>query len=58
MKIRNLNDCIDQDVPIWINHNDTATYFRNYAEMRSEILGNEIINYITIDSDGIITIEI
>lgn len=60
MKIRDLNNVIDKDIPIWLNENGYSDRYENYSEFRnnSDVHGNDAIRYITVDSNGEFTIEI
>lgn len=61
MKVRDLNGVIDMEMPIWVNYGeDFAEKYDNYAEMRriTNILGDDEIKYITVDGEGVLTVEI
>ena len=60
MRIRDLANVIDMDMPIWVNQGGYSDRYENYRELiiESDTLGDDEIKYITVDGTGEFTIEI
>ena len=58
MKIKDIDTALDPFTPVWIDQDDDATRYSTWDEARENISGDTVIEYITIDGDGYLTIEI
>ena len=60
MKLIDVINIIDIDIPFWVNENDMCYYYENVADFNL-VLGNDLekrVKYITLDSNKELTIEI
>ena len=57
MKLYDLLDALDTNLPVWINYNGDADRFDNKFDVY-KVYGNSAVWYITQDAEGIITIEL
>ena len=61
MKVRDLNNVIDELTPIWVNYGENfGERFESYAEMRREtnVLGDDEIKCLTVNGCGELVIEV
>lgn len=58
MKIKDIDTVLDPFIPVWIDQDDDATRYNTWDEAREAISGDTVIEYITIDGAGYLTIEI
>lgn len=57
MKFIELWKVLDKIHPLWINCGDDCEYYENKSEISDEY-DNRIVEYITLDGDGVLTIEL
>ena len=58
MRIKDIDTALDPFAPVWIDQDDDAARYSTWDEARKDLDGDTVIEYITIDGDGYLTIEI